>query len=131
VRVEAEEVRHFTGGVDFRLIDGLGLAQHGGRIQRGSPRRGQQLCRTQHHGGAVLPVPRRPFLLRLGPGRNGRRHVLGTSPVKPGDHVLVVVRGAHVGHVARVNGLAADDHRDFRTVARHGGEATLQLHLFR
>ena len=64
-RVEAPEVDELAGGVDLGLEDGLGLPEHGGRVQGGPPRGGQQVRRLQEHRGPVFPGAARPLAMGL------------------------------------------------------------------
>lgn len=64
--VVAPEVDEFTGGVDLCLEGGLGLAQHGRRVQGVAPRTGQQVGGLEEDRRPVLerqcaPPRRRPF----------------------------------------------------------------------
>ena len=55
VGVEAPEVDELAGGVDLGLEDGLGLAEHGGRVGLVAARAGEQVGGLQEDRGAVVP----------------------------------------------------------------------------
>ena len=115
--VETEKVDRFAGGVDLRLMRGLRLAEHRGRVQRVAPRAGQQLGRAQQHRGALLPRPARP----VGPGGRGRvdreLHVLRAALVHVRENVILVVGHDGLLEVAGGDVLAADHERDLDALA--------------
>ncbi len=128
-RVEAPEIDDLAGGVDLRLKDRLGLAEHGGRVQGGAPGGGEQLRRLQEDGGAVLPRPARPLAVGLRGRLHGLRHVVLRCPVPVGEHVAVVVGHHRLRLVPGANLLAPDDERDVEALRGHRLEAGLQLRL--
>ena len=80
--VEAPEVDQLAGRVDLGLDRGLGLAEHGGGVQGGAPRAGQQVGGLEQHGRPVVEGHRPPL-------RRGR---LGGVDGGPG---VLVGRPAH------------------------------------
>ena len=54
VHVVPPEVDQLAGRVDLGLVGGLGLAEHGGGVDGGAPRPGQQVGGAQEDGGAVV-----------------------------------------------------------------------------
>ena len=76
VHVEAPEVDELRGGIDLGLERRLRLSEHGRRVDRVAPGRGQQLGGLEDHGGAILEGPAGPLGAR-GCGRLDRLlHVL-------------------------------------------------------
>jgi len=54
VRIAAPEVDQLGRGIDLRLEHGLRLAEHRRGIQRGPPRRGEQLRSAKKDGGTFV-----------------------------------------------------------------------------
>ncbi len=125
--VVAPEVDQLTGGIDLGLERGLGLAQHGGRVQGGPPGGGEQLRRAQEHGGAVLPGPARPLPLRGLRGLDRQHHLLRARLVPVGQDVAVIVGHHGRGLVAGADVFASDDQGHVQALARHAREPGLQL----
>ena len=126
VHVEAEEVAELAGGVDFGLMRGLGLAEHGGRVDRSRQGPAQQVGGPQEYGRAILPGRAGP--LRPGPRRrlDRVRHVRLAALVDGAEDVAVVVR-----HHGREGGAgagaprprSASGSRPSPTPSRRGGGA--------
>ena len=115
--VEAPEVGKLAGGVDLGLVGGLGLPEHGGRVQRVAPRAGEEICSAQEDCGASLPAHRGPLLARVGGRGDGLLHLAGAAAVVGREHVLVVVRHDDLGEVPGAHLAAADDERDLDLAA--------------
>src|SRR5262249_30683954 len=60
--VKAVKVDEFARRVDLRLVDILGLAEHGGRIQSPSPVARQEIRRLEEDGCPDMPRRSGPFL---------------------------------------------------------------------
>ena len=125
--VEAPEVDELARGVDLGLVCGLGLAEHGGRVQRLPPRAGEELGRSEEDRGAVLPRCPRPVL--PGVGRSGDRAVdLGRAAlVDVGEDVVALVGHDRFERVAGLDVLAADHERDLEALGGELVEAAREL----
>src|SRR5512133_1120572 len=129
--VEPPEVSHFARRVDLRLVGGLALAEHRGRVERGSPWSGEQVrclqenCRTVIKGRA-LPRSRSgcrtidclPYVVG---GRIGQGAQLRLSPMRLNN--LDRLATAQPGSVA-------DCHRQLALVRGHLLQPGLELGSF-
>ena len=131
VGVEAPEVDHLRRGVNLRLKRRLRLPEHGRRVDRRPPGRGEELRGAQHDRRAIFPGPRGPLATCLGGGRNRLLHVLGACFVILGQHVLMVVRHHGFLDLAGADLLPADDERNLDLLRRHRRETRLQLGALR
>jgi len=106
VDVVAEEVDGLARRVYLRLVDILALSEHGGGVQDGAVLGGQQLGALQDDGGAHRPVRGGPLFVRLHGGIDGHADFLLAGLVVAGQHVALVMRAHHLGHVACADFLA-------------------------
>ena len=115
VDVEAQEVDQLAGGVDLRLVAGLGLAEHGGAVERVAPRAGEQVGGLQEDRGAVLEGHFTPKWGGLLGGRH-RRHRIGVGRiVGDSQHMSVLVRLDDVDRLTAGHTLLPiDGHRQTR-----------------
>ena len=113
--VEAEEVDQLAGRVDLRLVDGLRLAEHRGRVDRVAPRPGEQLGGAEEDRGALLPGDAVPVLPGLAGRLDRRLDLLRPALVDVGQDVRLGVRHDGLGGLAGADVLAADDERDRRS----------------
>ncbi len=112
VDVVPPEVDQLAGGVDLRLVDRLGLAQHRRSVDRRAPGPGQQFGRLEEDGGAVVEGQFAPS----GRGQAGRldrgRDVFVGGLADLAEPVCVVVRHGDVEPLAATHSLdTADRHR--------------------
>ena len=110
VHVEAPEVDQLAGRVDLGLPHRLGLAEHGGRVQPGAPRAGEQVGCLEDDRGAVVERHRAPGRGRVGRGADGGLGVALRGVLEYAEHRGVVVRlhdgdlGAAAHHLATADG---------------------------
>ena len=127
LHVEAEEVRQLTRRVDLGLVDGLGLSQHGGGVERRAPGAGQELGGAEEDGRAVLPRRPVPLLPRVGGRLDRLLDVRGAAFVHGRQHVALVVWHHRFERVARAHLLAADHERQLELLRLHLVQPALQL----
>ena len=125
--IEAEKVGQFARRVDLGLVNGLGLSQHGGRVDLGPVLRGEQIGGPQEDRRAFLEGPRSPVALSP-PGRvDGGLDVQGARLMAVGKDVLVMVGRYRLDHRAGLDVLAVDHHRNLDPLCRHRLEPAFEL----
>ena len=117
--VEAQEVGQLADGVDLRLVDRLGLAEHGGRVEHVAPRPGEQVGRPQEDPGAVGPGRGRPFPPGLERGADGLPDLGRPRQVHVAQHVAVQVRHHRRRQIAGAQLLAGHHRGDLYPFAGH------------
>src|SRR5207253_10367209 len=113
VDVEAEEVDQLTGGIDLRLMHGLRLPEHCGRVDDGPVARGEEIRGLEKDRGPPLEPPRRPFPPGRLRGGDGRPYLVGTGLLHFGEDVTVDVAMPHCHHhiLAKVQQAGPDEVR--------------------
>ena len=124
--VEAEEISQLARCIDLCLMSGLGLAEHGRRVDRIAPWTGEQGGRAQQDRRTLLERGRRPHLSRRESGADRVVDVLGASDCVLRDRQLVPVRGTDVAPRRAPAPLAADLHRDLSACVGQLRQAGLQ-----
>jgi hypothetical protein len=128
LNVVPPEVTELAHGIDFGLVGGLGLAQHGGGIDAVAEGAGHQVGRPKEDRGAVFEVEFRPSR----PGAFGRfdglLHMLRRGAVRPTDDPPVIVGRGHV-HGRRGDRLSVDPQRNLRGLLGQGAQRFLQPRL--
>ena len=127
VGAEAEEIDDLASGVDLGLKGVLALPEHGGRVERRTPRFREQFGRLEEHRRAVLPAPRGPLPARLDGVGDRPARLLGAGCVPLPEPQTVVVRGVNRVRPSGADLLAPDDHGDVRLLAGDGAQRGLQF----
>ena len=112
VNVVTDKVGELTGGVDFSLIGGLALAQHGGGVELCPPGTGQQVAGLHEDGCSVLPGHIGPGALGGHDRLDGHFQLLFAGHAALGQHMVMVVGHGDGYGVLGEDLLAADDQRD-------------------
>ena len=129
--VETPEVDQLARRVDLRLVHGLRLAEHRGRVQRVAPRARQELRSAEEDRRALLPRDAMPVLPCLGRRLDRSLDLLGAALVHVGEDMLLVVRHDRLLQVARRDVLAADDERDLDALVPHLLQSELEARALR
>ena len=126
VGVVAPEVNGLAGGVDLRLVHGLRLAEHRGRVDGVAPRPGEHGRRPKQHRRALVEGGGRPRLASLERGADGVVEILGPADrVLPDAELLAVWRSQVALRMAGAP-FAVDVHRNLGARIGQLGEARLE-----
>ena len=112
LEVAAPEVYELAGRVYLGLVDRLGLAEHGGRVEDLAVGPGQELGGAQEDGSPVREGHGGPFLAGLHGGLDGLQGLLLPGLMIASQELAMVVRGAVLAHVPGPDLLAPDDQGD-------------------
>ena len=111
IGVKAQEINQFTGRINFRLEDVLGLRQHGGRIDFSAVGSCNQIRRLEKHRRTFIPWKSRP---RWSSGEcriNCSIYMACIAVIKVPEDMLVIVRRGHRPFVIGSNCILANVHR--------------------